>query len=74
MWTFLTPLLLRPVSASLYLLVLSLLNRLENGIWIGCRLKSFRMLVVPVTHIRKIASKLLEQHDDLGWFSVRPAD
>ncbi len=26
------------------------------------------MLVLPVTYVRKIASKLLEQHDDLGGF------
>jgi len=62
------PLGLQPVSAFLFVLFLSLLNCFKNGIWIGRRLQGFGMLVVPVTHVRKIASKLLKQHDDLGGF------
>jgi hypothetical protein len=48
---------------------LSLLNGFfKNGIWVGRRLQGFRVLVVPIRHVRKIPSKLLKQHDDFGGF------
>jgi hypothetical protein len=49
-------------------LLLALLDCFESGIRIGRRLHGWRMSVLPVTYVRKIASKLLKQHDDLSGF------